>query len=98
MKMIKATILAAAMAAASLSFGGAANAAPMGAAGKAAVNTEQTSNVQDVRHRRYHRHRHYHRRGYRHRGYGYYRGYRRPGFSIYVGPRYYGHRHRRYWR
>ncbi|WP_291177628.1 hypothetical protein [Hyphomicrobium sp.] len=99
---MKATIVAAALAAASLSFGGAANAAPVGSIGKA-VSTQQTADhLQQVRYRKYHKHRHYHRRGYRHRGYGYYRPYRRPGFGIYIGPRYgyygYGYGHRRYWR
>lgn len=99
MNTMKATIVAAALAAASLSFGGAVHAAPVGALGKA-VSTQQTANdVQQVRHRKYHKHRKYHRRGYRHRGYGYYRPYR-PGFGIYIGPRYghYGYGHRRYWR
>lgn len=95
MKTYKATILAAAMAAAALSFGATANAAPVGPLGKA-VSVEHTTNLEQVRH--YRKHRRYNRRGYRHRGYGYYRGYRaRPGFSIYIGPRY-GYGHRRYWR
>jgi outer membrane lipoprotein-sorting protein len=94
MNVVKATFLAATLAAASLSFGGAASAAPVGAIGKA-VSTEQTS-LQQVHYRRY-KHRHY--RKYRHNRYGYYRGYRRPGVSLYIGPRY-GHyrHHRRYWR
>lgn len=99
---MKATILAAAMAAASLSFGGAANAAPVGPIGKA-LATEQM-NLQQVHYRPYrHCHRRYGRRwchgGYRRHGYyGY--GYR-PGFSIFIGPRYghyHRHRHHRHWR
>lgn len=95
MKVIKATILAAALAAGSLALGGTANAAPIGSAVKAVSTTDQ-SNLQQVHYRRY-KHRHY--RKYRHNRYGYYRGYRRPGVSLYIGPSYgYGHRHRRYWR
>lgn len=89
MNAMRATILAAAMAAASLSFGANANAAPVGGAMGKAVSTEQTSNLEQVHNRRYHRRHRYYRRGYRNRGYGHYRGYRsRPGFSIYIGPRY----------
>ena len=95
MKVIKATILAAALAVGSLALGGTANAGPIGSAAKA-VSTIDQSNLNQVHYRRY-KHRHY--RKYRHNRYGYYRGYRRPGVSIYIGPRYgYGHRHRRYWR
>jgi len=99
MNTMKATIVAAALAAASLSFGGAVSAAPVGSLGKA-VSTQQTTNdVQQVRHRKYHKYRKYHRRGYRHRGYGYYRPYRvRPSFGIYIGPRYGYYGHRRHWR
>lgn len=101
MKTYKATVLAAAMAAASLGFGGTANAAPAGAIAKA-VNAEQTTNLQQVhyrKHHKYHKHRHYSRKSFRHRGYGHYRGYKfRPGFSLYIGPRYGYYGHRRYWR
>ncbi|MGE0025331.1 MAG: hypothetical protein AB7S70_17050 [Hyphomicrobium sp.] len=94
MMTMKATFVAAALAAAALSFGGTANAAPIGAPAKA-VSTADQSNLQQVHYRRY-KHRHYrHYRKYRGHRYGYYRGYRRPGVSIYIGPRY---GHRRYWR
>lgn len=100
MMTIKATVLAAAMAAASLSFAGTANAAPLGAAGNA-VSTADQSNLQQVHYRKY-KHRHYrkhsHYRKYRGHRYGYYRGYRRPGVSIYIGPRYGHNRRRSYWR
>jgi len=95
MMTMKATFVAAALAAAALSFGGTANAAPIGVAAKA-VSTADQSNLQQVHYRRY-KHRHY--RKYRGHRYGYYRGYRRPGVSIYIGPRYgYGRRHHHYWR
>lgn len=95
MNVVKATILAATLAAASLSLGGAASAAPVGPLAKA-VSTDQ-ANLQQVHYRKY-KHRHY--RKHRHNRYGYYRGYRRPGVSIYIGPRYgyYNRYHRRYWR
>lgn len=96
MKTLKGTILAAALAAASLAFGGTVNAAPVGAIGKA-VSAEQM-NLQQVDYRGYrHCHRRHGRRwcheGYRrHSYYGY--GYR-PGFSVYIGPRWGSHRHHR---
>ena len=103
MKTMKATIAAIVVAAASLSFGGAVNAAPVGAAAKAVTTDQSTTNLQQVRHRKWHRHRHYNRRHWRHHRHGYYRGYRRPGFSLYIGPGYgygYHRRHHRhhYWR
>ncbi len=94
MNVIKATFLAATLAAASLTLGGTANAAPVGAIGKA-VSTQQTSTLQQVDYRPY---RHCHRGKYGrrwchggYRRYGYYDGYQ-PGFSLYIGPRF-GHRH-----
>lgn len=93
MNAMKASILAAALAAASLTLGGTANASPLAGAGKA-VSAEQTTNLQQVHYRKY-KHRHY--RKYRRNRYGYYRGYRRPGVSIYIGPRY-GYYGRRHWR
>lgn len=98
MNVVKATILAATVAVASLGMGVTANAAPLSSAAKAVSATDNAS-VQQVHYRRYrHGHRHYYRNKYRHRHYGYYRGYRGPGVSLYIGPRY-GHRHhRRYWR
>ncbi|WP_139247811.1 hypothetical protein [Hyphomicrobium sp. CS1GBMeth3] len=98
MNRIRATFIAVALAAASLSFGGAANAAPVGPIGKA-LATEQI-NLEQVHYRPYrHCHRRYGRRfchgGYRRYGYG-------PGIGIYIGPRYgHFHRHRhhhRHWR
>lgn len=100
MNIYKASIVAAALAAASLSFGATANAAPVGSAVGKVVSTEQATNLEQVGRRHYRKHRKYHRRGYRHRGHGYYRGYRpRPGFGIYIGPRYgyYGPRRYYHW-
>jgi hypothetical protein len=98
MKVMKATFLAATLAAASLTLGGTASAAPVGAIGKA-VSTEQTNTLQQVHYRPY-RHCHRGRYGRRwchggYRRYGYYGG---PGVSLYIGPRW-GHHHRhRHWR
>ena len=97
MKLIKAAILAAGVAVASLGMGAVANAASLGSAAKVVTGGEQTS-AQPVHYRKY-KHRHY--RKHRHRHYGYYRGYRGPRVGIYIGPRYgHYHRHRRhnYWR
>ncbi len=101
MNVVKATFLAATLAAASLSLGGNANAAPVGAIGKA-VSTEQTNNLQQVHYRSYrHCHRGKYGRRWCHSGYrryGYYDYGYQPGFSIYIGPRF-GHHHRhRHWR
>lgn len=91
----KATLFAAALAVASLYFGGtAANAAPVGGL-KPAVNVERSA-LQQVDWRPYrHCHRRYGRRWcHGGRRYGYY-GYN-PGFSIYVGPRHRHHHFRRH--
>jgi hypothetical protein len=90
MKVIKAAILAAGVAVASLGMGAVANAAPLGSAAKVVTGAEHTS-AQPVHYRKY-KHRHY--RKHRHRHYGYYRGYRGyPSLGIHIGPRY-GHHHR----
>jgi hypothetical protein len=101
MNTMKATFLAATLAAAALAFGGSANAAPVSALGKA-VSPDATGTLQMVDYRPY-RHCHRGRYGRRWCHGGYYRndyydyGYR-PGFSLYLGPRY-GHHHRhRHWR
>lgn len=89
MKMYKATILAAALAAASLSFGGSAGASPVGAIGKA-VSTDHV-NLQQVDWRPY-RHCHWrHGRRWCHGGRRH-SGYYGPGVSLYFG-RGWGHRH-----
>lgn len=87
----KSTLVAAVLAASSLSFSGAANAAPVG---PKTVNVEH-SQLEQVHYRGYrHCHgprwnRHCHGgRAYRSYGYG------SPGVSIYIGKRGYGHRHR----
>ena len=90
MKVIKAAILAAGVAVASLGMGAVANAAPLGSAAKVVTGADQTS-AQLVHYRKHKHHHHY--RKHRHRHYGYYRGYRGPRVGIYVGPRY-GHYHR----
>jgi hypothetical protein len=90
----KATFLATAIAAAALSFGVSANAAPFGGAKPAGL--EQTQ-LQKVDYRGY-RHCHW-RNGRRWCHGGYRRGYWGPGVSLYFGPRwgsgrrYWGHRH-----
>jgi hypothetical protein len=94
----KATFFAAVVAAAALGLGATANAAPLSPVQKAM--DAQTQNLQKVDWRGY-RHCHW-RNGRRwcHGGYGYrrgYYGYRRPGVSLYIGPRWgWGRRHWRY--
>lgn len=96
MNVVKATFLAATLAAASLSLGGTANAAPVGAIGKA-ISTDQSTSLQQVHYRRYrHCHRNRYGRRWCHGGYrrhGYYGYGYGPGVSLYIGPRY-GHHHR----